>query len=233
MILEEVVETKSKLSKAADYIAPFKQPKIGVQLGQAYQLAVQNPEVREAFSQATPEEQRALIDRLSYHVQAARRGTRLLRYSAGLVDTIDKLAVPTEDAAEGTIIGYPIGVALKLAQMPFKALHSLHYAVKAREPTAPVRDVAWEAASFVVPANIMDLSNRYADRAVKYVPHHAAKGFINELRSKKKKRGFVDIAEGFRNRGQTPAEYESYQNQRGKENAEEGYKDKDQQAFAA
>jgi hypothetical protein len=227
MILEEEVESKNKLAKVAGYIAPFRQPKKEVQISQAYQLAVQNPEVRQAFAQATPEQQKALIQRLAYHVQAARRGTRLLRYSAGLVDTVDKLAIPAEDAAEGSVLGYPIGIALKLAQMPIKALHSLHYAVKAREPTAPIRDAIWETASLVVPGHVLDLTNRYAARAVTYVPHHAAKGFITELRGKnKKKKGFIDIAEGFRSKGQSIGDYEDYHKLREQKQNEE-------RAFAA
>jgi len=229
IIGEPVKPKKNKIKKAMEYVAPFMQPRREEQLSQAYQLAVQNPDVRRAFTEATPEQQKALINRLSYHINAARRGTRLLRYSAGIVDTIDKLAIVPEDAAEGSIIGYPIGIALKLAQLPLKALHSLHYAVKAREPTAPVRDAAWETASLVVPGNVLDLTNRYAARAINYVPHHAARGFISELKGnnkKKKKNGFIDIAEGFRSKGQTLEDYADYQ--REKEQRHEN-----EQAFAA
>lgn len=106
---------------------------------------------------------------------------RVLRGLAGVADTIDKFLVPVDMVADALLfLGVGLGPnALKEAlEWPLKVVHSIHYARTSGDWNAPLRDLAYELASVLVPGSVLDLTNRYANRADRFVEERVARRFL-------------------------------------------------------
>lgn len=108
-----------------------------------------------------------------------------LRRMAGYVDTADKALVPIDAVADYFKImggvGYGISAAKELVEAVFKLPYMAYYAIKTGDFLGALGNLLYEGLSWFIPGSLLDLTNRYADQADRYIERTAAQEFLQRL----------------------------------------------------
>lgn len=143
-------------------------------------IIIQYPHIRNTISKDP-----ALKDELKYAVRDTYTENLRLRKFAGYVDTIDKFLVPIDMVADYMKImggvGYGISTAKELIEGIFKLPYIVYYTIKTGDIVGAIGNLIYEGLSWFIPGSILDLTNRYARQADKYIVNTAAKKFSQGL----------------------------------------------------
>ena len=153
---------------------------------------------------ATVNKNPAYRDELKYAVRDAYTENLRLRKLSGYVDTIDKFLVPFDIVADYMKImggvGYGLSTAKEIIEGVFKLPYIAYYAIKTGDLTGSIGSLIYEGLSWFITGSILDLTNRYAKQADKYIAQTAAKKFTQGLeadlfaREKSKSKSRLDFA---------------------------------------
>ncbi len=129
----------------------------------------------------------AYREELKYAVRDAYTENLRLRRLAGYVDTIDKLLIPFDIVADYMKfmggIGYGLSTGKEIIEAVFKLPYITYYAVKTGDIVGSVTHLLYEGLSWFIPGSVLDLTNRYAKQADKYIAQTAANKFSKGLES--------------------------------------------------
>lgn len=143
-----------------------------------------NRKVRDIFS-TNPDRGDRLRKELEYAVLDAYDENHRLRKLAGYIDTMDKALVPVDVIADYMKImggvGYGLSTAKELVEMGPKLLYLAYYLKKSGDLVGVVGDLAYEGLSWFLPGSLLDLTNRYANQAEKYVLKTASSKFFDRI----------------------------------------------------
>lgn len=138
------------------------------------------PDIRNSVSKNP-----AYREELKYAVRDAYTENLRLRRLAGYVDTIDKFLVPFDIVADYMKImggiGYGLSTAKEIVEAAFKLPYIAYYATKTGDLVGAVTNLIYEGLSWFIPGSVLDLTNRYAKQADKYIVQTAAKKFSQGL----------------------------------------------------
>lgn len=171
---------RSLLEPLLAYLFPF-----GVDAGRLAERLLRRPDVRAALEGRSEEERRRLRGRLEELIAEAAADDWHLKVLAAGADTIDKFLVPLDAVGDLLLfVGGPgiVTNAVKEAlELPAKVINTLYYAYRTGDLSVLWKDLFYELASILVPGSVLDLTNRYARRADRYIAGRAARSLLDEL----------------------------------------------------
>lgn len=124
----------------------------------------------------------ALRQQLGYAVMDTYAENQNLRRMAGYVDIADKALVPFDAVFDYMKImggvGYGLSAAKEIVEAVFKLPYMLYYGIKTGDIIGSIGNLLYEGLSWFVPGSLLDLTNRYADQAEKYIAKTASEKFL-------------------------------------------------------
>ncbi|MBI4452360.1 hypothetical protein HY637_02950 [Candidatus Woesearchaeota archaeon] len=127
----------------------------------------------------------ALKEQLRYSVRDTYTENFNLRRLGGYVDTLDKFLVPIDMVADYMKImggvGFGISTLKEIVEASFKLPYIAYYTAKTGDLVGAVTSLIYEGLSWFVPGSLLDLTNRYAKQADKYLVNTSAKKFLESI----------------------------------------------------
>lgn len=123
---------------------------------------------------------------LKYEIEVENYKHRRLRGTAAALDTTNKALVPVDATLDAFGIFAGVGTGAKAiltaGKIPGYLAYDTYYALNTGDVKGAIKNLGWEAISWLVPGSLTHLINRYTEQADEYSAKNGGKNFANRVK---------------------------------------------------